>query len=82
MEYYGCPKGAPGPMGITMGGASRAIDQALMQFGVREEDILLGYRKEPPNVEWCKVYIYYFNGGAEFWIQRNGSWVNWSYQEL
>lgn len=76
-----CWQGMPGAMGITEGQVGQALNFATNHFGVKRENILLGGRQTPPDVEWCKVYIYYNGGGAEFWIRKNESWVNWSYLE-
>ena len=69
-KNYGCPKGAPGAMGVD-----------YAQLMAKREEILLGGKPEPPEVTGYKVYIYYNGGAAEFWLWRENQWVNWSYME-
>lgn len=81
MKHCKCSKGPPGAMGLVVENPQLAINEAIIRFGVGKEEILLGYRKTPPKVKWCKVYIYYNGGAAEFWIKRNGDWINWGYSD-
>lgn len=81
-RHYGCPKGAPGASGISSSwNLTHAINDAVHRFGIRKDELLIGYRKKPPEDEHCKVYIYYNEAAVEYWVRRNGAWVNWSYQE-
>jgi len=80
-KNYGCPKGAPGAMGVDYAQLEKTISFAMHQFMAKREEILLGGKPEPPEVTGYKVYIYYNGGAAEFWLWREKQWVNWSYME-
>ena len=80
-KNYGCPKGAPGAMGVDYAQLEKTISFAMHQFMAKREEILLGGKPEPPEVTGYKVYIYYNGGAAEFWLWRENQWVNWSYME-
>lgn len=80
-KNYGCPKGAPGAMGVDYAQLEKTISFAMRQFMAKREEILLGGKPEPPEVTGYKVYIYYNGGAAEFWLWRENQWVNWSYME-
>lgn len=79
--HTGDPSGPPGPQGILYGRLESVFEFAERTFGVKKENVLLGYKKEPPEVKGYQVYIYYNGGGAEFFVFRNDHWINWSYTE-
>ena len=70
-KNYGCPKGAPGAMGVDYAQLEKTISFAMHQFMAKREEILLGGKPEPPEVTGYKVYIYYNGGAAEFWLWRD-----------
>lgn len=74
-KNYGCPKGAPGAMGVDYAQLEKTISFAMHQFMAKREEILLGGKPEPPEVTGYKVYIYYNGGAAEFWLWREKQWV-------
>lgn len=80
MGYHCDPKGPPGPQAVT-NGIEKFIDFAVHHFGIAKENILVGFKKEPPAVEAYEMYINYAGGAAEIWIKENGNWINWSYLE-
>lgn len=74
------PVGPPGAQAVTQG-LEHAIEWASGYFGVKKEQILIGFREEPPNVEGFELYIYYNGSSAEYWRKRQSRWVNWCYQQ-
>lgn len=73
-------KGPRGASGITSDwNLTHAIKDAMYRFGVKKEELLIGYRETPPDVSWCMVYIYYTGASIEYFIKKNSQWVNWNY---
>ena len=50
-KNYGCPKGAPGAMGVDYAQLEKTISFAMHQFMAKREEILLGGKPEPPEVK-------------------------------
>lgn len=71
--------GAPGAQAV-MQGLEQAVAWAMEYFGIQKEDILIGYRQEPPKIEGYELYVYYNGGVAEYWKRKGNRWVNWCYQ--
>ena len=53
-KNYGCPKGAPGAMGVDYAQLEKTISFAMHQFMAKREEILLGGKPEPPEVTGYK----------------------------
>lgn len=55
------------------------IENAAKTFGVKKENILVGYCRIPPEDKNCQVYIYFSGCSTELYIRKDGSWVNNNY---
>lgn len=72
-------KGAIGPQAVTKG-LEHAIESAAENFGIKRDDILIGFRREPPEIDGYELYIYYSGCSVEYWRREGNHWVNWCYR--